>query len=162
MLALRALTTRWKTSHDDRNGVAFGLIAATGVDILIDGVVVGSGFASAQQTGLLLVIALVLEFFFLGLSVATTMGAVARWQIILMPTGLATLVLVGAAVGTITLQNAAAPIVATVLAFGAVALMYLVTEELLTEAHEVAETLWGTSLFFVGFLAFLIITELIG
>jgi ZIP family zinc transporter len=37
-------------------------------------------------------------------------------------------------------------------AFGLMALLYLVTEELLVEAHEKPETAWGTALFFIGFL----------
>jgi ZIP family zinc transporter len=44
-----------------------------------------------------------------------------------------------------------------VLAFGAAALMFLVTEELLTEAHEEKETPLLTATFFAGFLAFLIL-----
>jgi ZIP family zinc transporter len=41
--------------------------------------------------------------------------------------------------------------------FGAAALIYLVTEELLREAHEERETTVGTAMFVVGFLAFLVI-----
>ncbi|MDQ2870249.1 MAG: hypothetical protein M3S32_05865 [Acidobacteriota bacterium] len=44
-----------------------------------------------------------------------------------------------------------------VLSFGAAALLYLVTEELLYEVHEESETSMGTALFFVGLLDFLII-----
>ena len=48
------------------------------------------------------------------------------------------------------------------LAFGAVAMMYLVTEELLVEAHEVREGLWETTALFVGFLVYLLISEELG
>ncbi len=44
-----------------------------------------------------------------------------------------------------------------VLSFGLSALLFLVTEELLTEAHEEKETVWHTSIFFGGFLLFLIL-----
>jgi ZIP family zinc transporter len=37
------------------------------------------------------------------------------------------------------------------------ALLYLVTEELLVEAHEVAETPWAAAMFFAGFLLFLVL-----
>ena len=47
--------------------------------------------------------------------------------------------------------------VAAVLAFGVAALLYLVTEELLVEAHEVPETAAITSAFFAGFLVLLVI-----
>lgn len=162
MLALRLLTTRAESQKGAQGTLPLGLISATGVDILIDGLVVGSGFASAEQTGLLLIVALVMEFLFLGLSVAAALGGVSRWLIIAIPIGLSCLVLVGAGVGVVALQNASAPVVAAVLAFGAVALMYLVTEELLTEAHKSAETSWSVTLFFLGFLTFLVITQLLG
>ncbi len=41
----------------------------------------------------------------------------------------------------------------TMIAFGTAALLFLVTEELLTEAHEVKESPLMTSAFFIGFLA---------
>ena len=44
--------------------------------------------------------------------------------------------------------------------FGLVALLYLVTEELLVEAHEVPEIPMTTAAFFVGFLALLVIEML--
>jgi zinc transporter, ZIP family len=44
-----------------------------------------------------------------------------------------------------------------VLSFGLVALLFLVTEELLTEAHEEKETPFQTVCFFAGFLLFLIL-----
>jgi ZIP family zinc transporter len=43
----------------------------------------------------------------------------------------------------VTLAGAPGPVLATVLAFGAVAFMYLVTEELLVRAHERGETCPG-------------------
>jgi len=48
----------------------------------------------------------------------------------------------------------------TVLAFASVSLLYLVTEELLVEAHETSETPVTVSLFFVGLLAFVILEGL--
>lgn len=44
-----------------------------------------------------------------------------------------------------------------VLPFGLSALLFLVTEELLVEAHKEEESLWLTSAFFGGFLLFLIL-----
>ncbi|MBO1010896.1 MULTISPECIES: hypothetical protein [Acidovorax] len=48
-----------------------------------------------------------------------------------------------------------------VMSFSVAALLYLVTEELLTEAHEVDETPLLTSMFFVGFVALLTIEMLV-
>ena len=48
------------------------------------------------------------------------------------------------------------------LAFGLIALLYLVTEELLVEAHEIPDRPWVTALFFIGFLLLLMLEEVIG
>lgn len=44
-----------------------------------------------------------------------------------------------------------------VISFGQAALLYLVTEELLVEAHEVKETLPATAMFFIGILALIVL-----
>lgn len=160
MVALRSVTTRLEQSGNDQANL--GLIAATGVDVLIDGLVTGAGFAASERTGVLLTIALVLEFLFLGLSVASSLGnSASNWKIMATPTGLSLLVVVGTALGVTLLGDVPADLLATMLAFGAVALMYLVTEELLVEAHKGAEGPWISAAFFLGFLVFLIIDELI-
>ncbi len=41
-------------------------------------------------------------------------------------------------------------------------MMYLATEELLVEAHEIPEGPWTVAIFFVGFLVYLIISEKLG
>ena len=61
----------------------------------------------------------------------------------------------GAALGLTLLHNVSGPVLTAVLAFGCAALLYLVTEELLVEAHEVPETSWAPGLLFAGFLPFL-------
>ena len=48
------------------------------------------------------------------------------------------------------------------LAFGAVAFIYLATEELLVQVHAEGETSIGSVGSFVGFLIYLVLTELIG
>ena len=54
-------------------------------------------------------------------------------------------------------QWAIGPALETVLAFGAAALLYLVTEELLVEAHEIPDTPLITAAFFVGSLILFVI-----
>ena len=71
--------------------------------------------------------------------------------------GLALALLLGAGVGTTVLSGATGNLLEIVLSFGLAALLFLVTEELLTEAHEEEESPWLTSAFFVGFLLFLIL-----
>lgn len=145
------------------SGLALGLIATTGIDFLIDGVVLGAGFASDDgNTGLLLTIGVTLEYLFVGLSVAAAVPTQAPWILIALPTGLALLTVGGAAIGIAALNGAPQPVMAAVLGFGAVVFMYLVTEELLVKAHEQGETAFGSATFFVGFLCYLLIEQAIG
>jgi ZIP family zinc transporter len=50
--------------------------------------------------------------------------------------------------------------IAGLFAFGLMALLYLVTEELLAEAHEVPDKPWITAMFFFGFLLLIVLDEL--
>jgi len=161
MLALRKISAHYEDSQA-QNAAPVGMAAAIGLDIFIDGLVTGAGFAVSSQTGILLTIALALEFLFLGLSIASSFGQhSSRGAVVGTALGLSLLAPLGAAIGILLLGQASATILATVLAFGAVALMYLVTEELLVEAHEVAETSWSVAMFFVGFLLYLVIKQLV-
>lgn len=143
-------------------GLPVGLIIATAVDFLIDGVILGAGFSAEASTGLLLTIALAVEYLFVGLSLsASVAGALPRRVVALLPAALAVLTIAGTAAGYLLLQGASADLLAGVLAFGAVAFMYLATEELLVEAHERGETSLGSVGFFVGFLVYLVLAELV-
>ncbi|MDV6374784.1 ZIP family metal transporter [Deinococcus arenicola] len=169
MLAVRALVERLapedaEQGTEETDGEATpravtGLLAAVGIDSLIDGLLIGVGFAAGERVGTLLVVALTLELLFLGLSVAASLGqrGVSRRQSILTVSGLSLLVIVGATLGGTLLEGLSGLGLEIVLSFGAAALLYLVTEELLVEAHEVKETPWITSAFFLGFIALYLI-----
>ncbi|GAA5514994.1 hypothetical protein Dcar01_03758 [Deinococcus carri] len=132
-----------------------GLITVVGIDVLIDGLLIGVGFAAGARVGTLLVVALTLELLFLGVSVASSLGQVGTppGRTILTVTGLSLLVILGALLGSTLLQGLSGLALEIVLSFGAAALLFLVTEELLTEAHEVKETPLITAAFFAGFVA---------
>jgi ZIP family zinc transporter len=132
-----------------------GLITVVGIDVLIDGLLIGVGFAAGARVGTLLVVALTLELLFLGISVASSLGSsgASRASRILTVVGLSALVIIGALVGGTLLQGLSGLALEVVLSFGAAALLFLVTEELLTEAHEVPETPLITAAFFMGFVA---------
>ncbi|RYG37260.1 MAG: transporter [Burkholderiales bacterium] len=160
MLALKAVTERMeaaKPSGTSRLPVAF--LVAISVDLLVDGLLIGMGFTAGVKEGRLLTLALTVELLSLGLAVAVTLsdGGASRARIIAITAALATVLLVGA-VGGVTLLVALSPgALEMVFAFGLAALLFLVTEELLTEAHEVPENAWITSTFFAGFLLFLVL-----
>lgn len=138
-----------------------GMLSAIGIDILIDGIVLGLGFAASPRAGLLLTIALALELLILGLaSVGALSEFVARPIFrLLIVAGLALLLPLGALLAVpVALLPEAFRLV--MLSFGLNALLFLVTEELLVEAHEVEERDWVTAMFFVGFLGLLLLDEL--
>ena len=62
-----------------------------------------------------------------------------------------------AAGGSVLIGLVSDRVLAVVLAFASAALLFLVTEELLTEAHEIEETPLLTAWFFVGFLVLFLI-----
>lgn len=135
------------------------LIMILGVDITLDGLLVGLGFAAGQKQGVLLTIALTLEVLFLGLTggVALKSSGANRKHVFYITFGFALLLIAGAWLGQALLAEASDLLVDAVLAFGLAALLYLVTEELLVEAHEVPETRTQTAMFFIGFILLLTI-----
>lgn len=139
-----------------------GLLAAIGIDVLIDGLVLGVAFSAGARVGLLLAVALTLEILSLGLALTASLGEFMKSRLLIVTTvGLLSLLL---PLGALLAMPAAIlpPVVFTgVLAFGLVALLYLVTEELLVEAHEIKDTPIVTAMFFVGFLAIILLDELL-
>lgn len=159
MLALRSLVRRLEPAGEEAARSPVGLLAGVGVDLLMDGFLIGIGFAAGAKEGRLLVVALAAELLSLSLSVASTLGkaGVSRGRAIATTSGLASLVLVGALASALLLGSVGDGVLEVVLSFGLAALLYLVTEELLVEAHEEPETPLATATFFAGFLLFLIL-----
>lgn len=157
-LGLRFWNER-KTKNGGENSASTGLLFGVGMDIIIDGLLLGIGFAAGQKEGVLLTLALATELLSLGLATASSLqsSGTARGKTIAIITGLALLFLVGASGGATLFSRLSGEGLELVLSFGLAALMFLVTEELLTEAHEEAESPLLTATFFVGFLIFLIL-----
>lgn len=154
MLLVMRLEEAWKGP--------VGMVAATGIDLLVDGLVLGIGFAAGAKAGALLTVALTLEVLFLGLTLAEALGGSGSRTRAVVGTGLLMLGLPLGALVAAPVSTLPGEYVAAFLSFGAMALLYLVTEELLVEAHEKPDSPWITSAFFVGFLAVLLLDELIG
>ncbi len=136
-----------------------GLLLGIGIDILIDGLLLGIGFSAGSTEGVLLAVALSIELLSLGMAVTTELGG-ARFtprRSMAVTLTLALIFFVSAAGGAFLLHNLSDSAMEVVLSFGLSALLFLVTEELLIEAHEEEETVWHTSAFFLGFLVFLIL-----
>ncbi|AGY58284.1 ZIP family metal transporter [Gloeobacter kilaueensis] len=159
MLVLRQWTRARAKSESDSQQTASSLIATVGVDVAIDGALVGVGFAAGAESGRLLALALALEALFLGLSAAgaLTKSGASRRRTISATLVLALLFVLGAGTGTTLLAGLKGPYLEVVLSFGLAALLFLVTEELLVEAHQELETPFTTATFFAGFLLFLVL-----
>ena len=155
MLSLKSLETRWRGP--------VGMLSAVGIDILIDGLVLGLAFIAGAKAGLLMTVALTLEVLFLGLTVTEALGETirSRVKIVAISGAIALLLTLGALLAT-PIQLLSPPAVAGFLTFGLMALLYLVTEELLVEAHEKPDSPLISAMFFVGFLGLLLLEEAIG
>jgi zinc transporter, ZIP family len=153
MYALKLWTERLEGhGSGGAQGAAVGLLVATFVDVATDGFIIGAGFAAGGETGTVLAWGLSVELLFLGLAV--TSERIAGWPIVGVTAALGLTVLGFAVLGNLLLAGASAAVLAGTLSFSAAALLYLVTEELLMEAHEVDEKPVATLVLFGGFLTF--------
>ena len=161
MLGLRSLTARLGGTPRPgaENAVPVGLLVAVGIDFLLDGLLLGIGFAAGANIGVLLALAETAEQLAVGLALAgeLTAAGTTRRRAFLTTALLSLLVFVTAVAGATVLSHLSGPVMEGVLSFGLAALLFLVTEELLKEAHEEPGTLVGTAMFFVGFLIFLVV-----
>jgi ZIP family zinc transporter len=160
MLAIRIVAE--KAGGDGAGAASWTFIGVLVVDIFVDGLLIGVSFVAERGQGrqaLLVTVALSAELLALGLAMAATMARneVARTRIFLAAALAAASPLLGATAGYFLGGRLSGGWIEGVLAFAAAALLYLATEELLKEAHEVPETPLGTTLFFAAFLAMLLI-----
>ena len=100
---------------------------------------------------------------FVALSVTTEVAGsgVRRLLAVATAPGLALVLCTAAVAGRLFFGSLSPFPFAVLLGVGIVAMLYLVTEELLVEAHEVEETHWSVAAFFLGFLLFLVIEMLV-
>jgi ZIP family zinc transporter len=155
MYALKLWTMRMEHAASlsgAAKGLSTGLLLATFIDVATDGFIIGAGFAAGGETGTILALGLSVELLFLGL--ALTSSATAGWRIVAISGALGLTVLSFAVLGNLLLAGASHAVIGGTLAFSAAALLYLVTEELLMEAHEVEEKPISTLVLFGGFLTF--------
>lgn len=136
-------------------GFPKGMLVAVGIDILLDGLLIGLGFSVGAKEGWMITIALALELISLGLAVGATLAPFGPRRSAVVSVFLGGALLLGAGSGVAIIPRLSPQTLAAVLAFGSAALMFLATEELLVEAHETGETVFATAMFFAGFILFL-------
>ena len=144
------------------SGGPFTMIMPVAVDVTIDGFLLGLAFVAGQKAGILLAIGFALEMLSLGLATTATCRRYG-WTVVrtlVALAGIGVCFVVGAGVAAGLLGGLTGPVLSGVVAFGLAALLYLVTEELLVEAHEVKETHPATAMFFLGFLVLVLVDVL--
>lgn len=165
-VALMVLLKAWTNSleelpKEESRVFPFGLLVGIGIDLLIDGLLIAIAFLSSKEAGQLMTLALVLEVLFLALSLSsefTQRGL--SWVLKGITFFVFSLLLpLGTALGILILNFLPSILLTEALSFGAAALLYLVTEELLVEAHETKDTPVVTSSFFLGFLIILLLKD---
>lgn len=142
----------------------FALLLTVCVDSLLDGLLIGIATAAGPSAGPMLALSLCVEMSFLGLTLAAAMAdQPARYSnvaALLGPTG----ILLGSVCGGIlsaALQHNPTIIVA-LLSFGVAALLFMVAEELLLEAHEKGDHVWWVDLqLYIGFYASVLMGKLV-
>jgi ZIP family zinc transporter len=140
---------------------AAGLLITVGIDMLIDGVLIGVTFLDNPDTGIIIAVALAIEVLFLGVAgVVALPRELGTLRKLAVPATFGLLLVSGVTGGVLALDGVTGAPIAIILAFGSAALLYLVTEELLVKAGKVPETPVSTTLFFVGFLAIFLLDML--
>jgi len=149
-------------AEKDPNESPTSFLVTIGIDLLLDGLLIGIAFAAGAKKGFLLTFALAFEVFFLGLSVSTALSKAGKSKTVMVSTAavLALLLIFGVGVGDYFLSGLTGFAFDAVLSFGAAALLYLVTEELLVEAHESKESPLSVAMFFVGFIILFLVEML--
>lgn len=157
MFGMKLLTDKLEAGNhaagqEAKTALPIGLLVATLIDIATDGFIIGAGFASGGETGLILALGLSVELLFLGLALMS--DALRGWKMIALTCLLGVEVFAFAVLGKWLLAGVSHDVLGAVLAASAAALLYLVTEELLMEAHEVEEKNYAVLVLFAGFLTF--------
>jgi len=159
VLVVLKQTESGEPSKDAALTIPKSYIAATGIDLLLDGIVIAIGFAAGRKQGKLLTIALTLELASLGLALIGELRnrRLSRWRAFTITAGISCFLLIGSALGAVILNYLSATLLTAALGFGVAALLFLATEELLLEAHKLEDTTATTVIFFLGFLSILIL-----
>ncbi len=137
-----------------------GMLLASGLDVTIDGLLIGVAFALGTGFGMLLVLAFTLELAAVGLAIgagSSTSRKVSARSSAGVAAILAAPVVPAAWVGKVMLSPMSRPFEAVLMGFATAVLLYLVIEELMREAHAVEEHPSANWLFFAGFLGLMLL-----
>lgn len=129
MLLIKYFAEKLERKNDgnkSKNNLPMGLLLALGIDLLIDGLLLGVGFAAGNTEGILLSVALALETFSLGLAVvlACMDAKLSKQKNTLILLVLGGTFFVGAILGITLLSGLSQEWLELVLSFGLAALLF--------------------------------------
>lgn len=146
--------------------VPWPLVCAVVVDAAVDGLLIGLAFSAAASAGWAMSMATCIEMGFLGLSFCATLRNATRSPVKLILLSLAPpmmLLVAGVSGNTVGVWIEGYPgFFIGLISFSIVALLFLVTRELLVEAQEIAgDSALVNSMFFVGLLAGILMEKIL-
>jgi ZIP family zinc transporter len=138
------------------------MLTAITIDVAVDGLLIGIGFATSARGGQLLTLAISIEALFIGMSIVASCRQlkISDFQDFLIAAFPGFVLVLMAYVGVTVLSNLHSAVHQALIAFGITALLYLVTEELLVDAHESPDEPIEVIGFFGGFLLLVILAML--
>jgi ZIP family zinc transporter len=160
----RPCARRWKMPtkvaqpSERSEAIPWAVVFSIAIDAAVDGFLIGIAYIASVHVGYVMAFSTCIEMGFLGLTFSAQIRNVTnnvwRHAMVVSSPPLVLIIggLCGASVGTLLEANPA--VFVACLSFAIVALLFLVTQELLIEAHEnnPVETWWVSSMFFVGVL----------
>lgn len=156
-----------ESSSDFRENIPWTLVASVAADGAVDGLLIGLAFAASPGAGWAMSIATCIEMGFLGLSFCATItnathSYMRRAAVIALPPFMLLLGgIFGTHVGDALHENQA--VFVGFIGFSIVCLLFLVTQELLTEAREVGgDSALINGMLFVGLLGGILLEKIVG
>ncbi len=142
-----------------KGALPYGLVFASAIDLLIDGLLIGVAFAAGKSSGMLIAISLSFCAFFLNLSVGTTLSENGSTPLTRLITTLfiAIMLPIGAIIGGTVVAAMPYSLLLETIAFGVAALLFLGCEELLGPAHRKHHSNVASIALFLGFLIVLML-----
>jgi len=131
-----------------------GLLFAIAVDSLMDGLLIGIAMAAGPSAGPMMAASLSVEMGFLGLTLSMALKGQKKLKSALATITGPTFIMIGSGIGGLLSRsfNDNPVSLAFLLSFGTSALLFMVAEDLLLEAHEAGDHVWWVDLqLYVGF-----------
>ncbi|KAL3932866.1 MAG: hypothetical protein SGBAC_010652 [Bacillariaceae sp.] len=140
------------------------LLVTVCVDSVLDGLLIGIATAAGPSAATMLSLSLCVEMSFLGLTLATAMpGYLSRKEVLasfLGPAFIVTGACIGSLISSALSSNPTTMI--GMLSFGVSALLFMVAEELLLQAHENGKHVWWVDVqLYVGFFVSILLAKLV-